>query len=108
MDSRLRTPELTTLLERPLLVGLVSLDPAKDRGIPDGLLLALANDIGPLLREDGDEDLDVGCDCDTPGLDLDRPTLRSGLGGTPLEATGDLLALGKLAVGGILLRLMCE
>lgn len=41
------------------LVGLVSLEPAKDLGIPEGRLRALQSDIGPVLREEGDDDLDV-------------------------------------------------
>lgn len=41
------------------LVGLVSLDPASERGIPEGRRRAPASDTGPLLRDDGDEDRDV-------------------------------------------------
>lgn len=43
----------------PYLVGLVSLEPARDRGIPEGRRRALASDMGPVLRDDGDEERDV-------------------------------------------------
>lgn len=41
------------------LVGLVSLDPASERGIPEGRRLAPASDTGPLLRDEGDDERDV-------------------------------------------------
>lgn len=41
-------------------MGLVSLEFASDLGIPEGRLLALANETGPAPRaDDGDDDLDV-------------------------------------------------
>lgn len=87
-------------------MGLVSLDPANDRGMPDGRLLAddevLQSDRGPPILDDGELDLEVGWDCETPGLDLEDRTVLSGLICTWFAAllllTGDFFARGKLAV----------
>jgi hypothetical protein len=46
------------------LVGLVSREPASERGMPEGRRRVVANDIGPLLRDDGDDDRDVAVACD--------------------------------------------